>query len=477
MNLKVISCLIVTIKLASASFVIQKTPSESRKSKSAALQNHRSGISALSNPSYAASYKMYSGVSESDRSRKSARKSKNKSGRKSGHKKAASSRGSVNIIGKNLYKNGRKNGNKNGHKSISKSHASSSASVKYGRPKSAVISKSAAGRASGSNKYNGANSYTFSQSHSSPNDNKKILQLLQLNEQQQSKQSSRGVTPIKPSKQSPITVSSPSSARKTKSAQNVTIDDFVYVTLPLNQWTQFYFSEVGQLPFSRWTFDIPADQKCTLQVVDAYCTGDRFEAVRRLDSGVEVPLLSTPPVPFNPVVAEQIRLGSNVNCTPFTTDAATAWASSSWSKGEVALTQPGNYKLILKSLLAPYGSGGAYVRINCTGSSPTPVPSNVCSYGSSNIKYIRQTLPFTQQAAVCQSYGLRPLDVTQANIADARAVLLNCAGSGTRAWIASYNGDNYRQTVGLSLHASQLSEVGAITATPDSSPLEGVLCQ
>ena len=71
MNLKVISCLIVTIKLASP-VSSSKDASESRKSKSAVLQNHRSGISALSNLSYAASYKMYSGMSESDRSRKSA---------------------------------------------------------------------------------------------------------------------------------------------------------------------------------------------------------------------------------------------------------------------------------------------------------------------------------------------------------------------------------------------------------------------
>lgn len=296
--------------------------------------------------------------------------------------------------------------------------------------------------------------------------------------------------PKKSSKSTKSSKSIKSSSKSIKLQKNLTLDGFVYVSLPLNQWTEFYFSEVGQLPYSRWTFDIPADQKCTLQVTDAYCTGDRFEATRLLDNGVEVPLLSTPPVMFNPVIAEQIRQGSNVTCNPFTTDPATAWSSPDWSKGEVTLA-PGNYKLILKSLLAPYGSGGAYVRLSCksrcsntvtttaTTTTTTTAPSsqNVCTYGSSGIKYIRQTLPFTQQANVCYAYGLRPLDVTTSNIRDARTVLMNCAGVGTRAWIASYNGDNYRGIVGLSLHATQLSEVGAISASPDSSPLEGVLCQ
>ena len=303
-----------------------------------------------------------------------------------------------------------------------------------------------------------------------------------ISNSKQSKQSKQSQSKeSKESKQSKQSKHSKQSQQK--STNNVTIDDFVYVTLPLNQWTDFYFSEVGQLPYSRWIFDIPSDQKCTLQVVDGYCTGDRFEATRRLDSGVEVPLLTTPPVLFNPVIAEQIRLGSNVNCTPFTTDPATAWSSSSWSKGEVAL-QPGNYKLIIKSLLAPYGSGGAYLRLNCRShvnpypiSIPVPNNQNVCTYGSSSIKYIRQTISFSQQANVCYTYGLHPLDLTSDNIRDARNVLLNCAGAGARAWVASYNGDNYRGVVGLSLHATQFSEAGAISATPDASPLEGLLCQ
>ena len=416
------------------------------------MPSQRHGIGALSNPSLA-NYKMYN-------VRKEATSPKDRRSHKSqGHGKGGANRGSVNTLSTNfkLNKNGktaiRKGGNgklKNGAVSKTRNYATSS----YG------------------SKYSGANSFTFSTQTPSQTASRKSRKSKSL--------LGNKVSIIKTTKKGKS-----SKASRSKSAQNVTIDDFVYVTLPPNQWTQFYFSEVGQLPYSRWTFDIPSGQKCSLQVVDAYCAGDRFQADRRLDSGVEVPLLSTPVVPFNPVIAEQIRQGGNVNCTPFTTDPATAWASSSWSKGQVALKKSGNYKLILKSLLAPYGSGGAFVRLACETSTPTAASttttttpsSNVCSYGSSPIKYIRQTLPFTQQATACQSYGLRPLDVTQSNIQDARSVLLNCAGSGTRAWISSYNGDNYRGVVGLSLHATQLADVGAISATPDASPLEGVLCQ
>lgn len=268
---------------------------------------------------------------------------------------------------------------------------------------------------------------------------------------------------------------------------NFQADDFVYQNLPLNEWTQFYFSEVGQLPYSRWTFDTPANEICDLQVVDSFCAGDQFEASRRLEGGQEQFLLSTPPVPYNPEIAEQIRLGSSENCSPFTTDPEVAWASSDWSKGQVRLQPGNNYQLILKSLLAPYGAGGAFVKINCQAALKSPNTNspattqnqalNLCSYNSSPIKYVRQSLTFPQLASVCQSYGLQPLAASLSNIKDARNVLMNCAGVESRAWIASYNGDNYGGVVGLSLHATQMSEMGSISATPDTSAIQGALCQ
>lgn len=251
-------------------------------------------------------------------------------------------------------------------------------------------------------------------------------------------------------------------------------NSFVYTNLTANQWTEFFFAEPGQLPFSRWQFNIASGQNCTLQVTDAYCTGDQFQAVRLLGNNVEEVLFNTPPVPFDPVVAAQIKAGSNVNCTPFTTDAATAWASPSWSKNQIALGA-GSYRLILKSLLAPYGSGGAYLQLNCNGS-PTP-SGNTCSYGSSKIQFLNQKVAWNQIASACSSVGLTPLAVTTGNLNDALSVLFSCGGAASQAWVGSFNGDTYQNQVGLYLLSGLTMGSGGLHATPDASLLYNVMCQ
>ena len=157
---------------------------------------------------------------------------------------------------------------------------------------------------------------------------------------------------------------SSAAAPKTKPKSTAEIESFVYPVLTPNQWTEFYFVEPNQLPFSRWSFSIAPAQNCSLQVVDSFCTGDRFTALRVLPTGLQIPLLTTPPVPYNPRVAAAIRSGKNDTCEPFTTDPATAWDSSAWSKGQINLSS-GDYKLIIKSVIAPYGSGGAFLRLAC----------------------------------------------------------------------------------------------------------------
>ena len=246
-----------------------------------------------------------------------------------------------------------------------------------------------------------------------------------------------------------------------------------------NTWTEFYFIEPGQLPYSRWQFSIAAGQQCTLQVTDAYCTGDRFQAVRLLSDDTEEILFDTPSVPFNPTVAAQIRAGNNVNCTPFTTDAATAWSSPSWSKNQRALTA-GNYRLILKPLLAPYGAGGAYVRLNCANAptpAPTPAPTQTCTYNGSSIKYLNQQVTWNQIASACSSVGLIPLAVTTGNLEQSLQVLFNCGGANARAWVGSYNGDTYENRVGLFLHSGATMGSGGLSATPETTVLYSVMCQ
>lgn len=270
----------------------------------------------------------------------------------------------------------------------------------------------------------------------------------------------------------------------TRNSNNVSNDsDFVYVNLPLNEWTEFYFAEVGQLPFSRWQFTVPSNERCKLQVVDAYCTGDRFEAVsvtnavphngRHRNRTVETPILATPPVPFDAKVAAQIRAGKNVNCTPYTTDPATAWSSSAWSKGERRLAA-GDYRLILKPLLAPYGSGGAYVRVDCHAKDHIPRP--YCSHGGSAIKLLNSQHPQSQLVTACSTLGLATLELTPENIAEARRVLLHCSGPNTQALVRSYNGDDYGGTVKLVLSVGDNEGIGSVTAMHEVAYPERILC-
>jgi hypothetical protein len=257
------------------------------------------------------------------------------------------------------------------------------------------------------------------------------------------------------------------------------VDDnaFVYTNLTANSWTEFYFIEPNQLPYSRWQFSVATGQQCTLQVTDAYCTGDRFQAVRVYSNDTEGVLFDTPPVPYDPVVAAEIKAGNNVNCTPFTTDPATAWSSPSWSKNQQSLTA-GSYRLILKPLLAPYGAGGAYVRLNCASTpAPTPVPAQTCTYNGSSIKYLNRQVAWNQIASVCSSAGLTPLAVTSANLEQSLQVLFNCGGSNARAWVGSYNGDTYEGRVGLFLHSGATMGSGGLTATPETNILYSVMCQ
>lgn len=153
-------------------------------------------------------------------------------------------------------------------------------------------------------------------------------------------------------------------APKSKPKSTAEIESFVYTALTPNQWTEFYFVEPDQLPFSRWSFSIAPTKICSLQLVDSFCTGDRFTAIRLLPTGLQIPLLTTPPVPYNPRIAASILSGKNDTCEPFTTDPAIAWNSSAWSKGQTKLSS-GDYKLIIKSVIAPYGSGGAFLRLVC----------------------------------------------------------------------------------------------------------------
>jgi len=310
------------------------------------------------------------------------------------------------------------------------------------------------------------------------------------------------------------------------------IDEFVYTPLPLGEWTQFFFSETGQLPFSRWSFTVPAEKEalCQLQVTDSYCAGDRFEVNRVLsaDSHLEELLFLTPVVTFDMVTASKIRDGKDAKCVPFTTDATTAWASSNWSKAQSHILEEGGYRIVIRPLLTPYGSGGAYLRVNCMYSAKhqaqkqkeaarpsiqedTPTPSlkakekreetkkenigqiessssdlesvaadcsstsqdlDACSVAGTAIQLVRRPkATFRGQAHMCRLFGFKPLDLTTSNLQPALKVLLQCAGSKGRAWINTNQGKTC-PNAGSLLVATDSSVASII----DDSAKEMVLC-
>ncbi len=91
------------------------------------------------------------------------------------------------------------------------------------------------------------------------------------------------------------------------------------------------------------TFSLSADDTCTVQITDAFLTGDQFEVYV---DGVLAITTSTP--------VDGLNLGLD-------TDAA--WAEPAYSKGCFVL-DAGRYELSIKNILIPtgYPDGGAYIR-------------------------------------------------------------------------------------------------------------------
>ena len=82
-----------------------------------------------------------------------------------------------------------------------------------------------------------------------------------------------------------------------------------------------------------------------MTVTDAYCTGDQFEV---FDNGTDIGPTSIP---------------GTSTCTDYTTNPDTALASPKWSHGVFDLG-PGSHSLTFKPIASPFGSGGAFFRVD-----------------------------------------------------------------------------------------------------------------
>ena len=159
------------------------------------------------------------------------------------------------------------------------------------------------------------------------------------------------------------------------------------VILPDGQWNEFSFGQVGEPPFLNLRFTIglmsgmigaqggnhPDVRKCYLEITDAFCPGDRFEAIELGPDGVARNILTTPEVGYNPQVAQDICDGFPVQCANSTSNPEVAYHDSIWSNGRV-LMAAGNHSVIIKSINSPYCSGAGFVRVRCSGQPMPPYP-------------------------------------------------------------------------------------------------------
>lgn len=278
------------------------------------------------------------------------------------------------------------------------------------------------------------------------------------------------------------------------------------MTLRPNVWTAFTFGRVGQPPYNFFNFNVGGTgdedgdegagdgdegyggwrpRRCSLEITDAYCPGDRF-VVNRLalgDNGqmVETQLIETPAVPYDPAVARKICAGLPAQCALSTDNPDTAFASAHWSSGSARVGR-GQYHVVVKPVLSPYCSGGAFIRLRCQQRpphpppTPTPVPpGNICAFTEGGMRVIRTAVPYSEAALICTANGMTLAQLNNNNFVPATDTAFQCTGAASVSWIASWNGVSYPGN-GLGLTTGQAAPGGAINLYNDGSS-HYVLCQ
>ncbi|MES2289338.1 MAG: PEPxxWA-CTERM sorting domain-containing protein [Pseudomonadota bacterium] len=124
-----------------------------------------------------------------------------------------------------------------------------------------------------------------------------------------------------------------------------TVDAHAATLVVGSGWQTFYFGSTGSsiyAPSGDTTYTFSLAQAAELQVTDAFSIGDTF---RFFNFGTAIG-----------------STGAFNAAGPATSDAATAFAGSSYSKMSVLLG-PGNYSLTGIATASPYGGGGAFIQL------------------------------------------------------------------------------------------------------------------
>lgn len=276
------------------------------------------------------------------------------------------------------------------------------------------------------------------------------------------------------------------------SAQNYTEREI----LPDGQWNQFSFGQVGEPPFLVVRFAIglmsgmfgteggnhPDVRKCYLEVTDAFCPGDRFELIELGQGGIGPrTILTTPEVPYNAQVAQDICDGFPVQCANSTSNPEVAYHDPMWSSGRV-LMGTGNHSVVIKSINSPYCSGAGFVRVHCTGHPmpppppPPPHPELLCKFSEGGFRMVMKPVQGPMAGSVCQSLGMKLAEIDNANFVASTNTAFKCSGPLSTSWIGAWNGQTWAGQEGLGLTVSTASPGGSINVYNDGKA-RNVLCQ
>lgn len=225
-----------------------------------------------------------------------------------------------------------------------------------------------------------------------------------------------------------------------------------------DSWTEFLFGNEGDMSVDRFIIDL--DCPAWLRITDAYCPGDEFEV---FDWGRPI---------------GKVRLHTFDNewsglCEGPIKCPWKAFESCRFAHRQFKLA-PGRHRITIKTLSSPIGAGHGFVQlIPAKRHHHDDYRDDDCH--ASNFFLVKCSVPFSQAASVCQRKGLKLAAIQTETFPEAGRMIFKGIGPQGKAWIGSFNGDNYGggclvYTVGTGLPSGNIN-LGAC----DQS--NAVLCQ
>lgn len=239
---------------------------------------------------------------------------------------------------------------------------------------------------------------------------------------------------------------------------------------PCDQWDKFIFGNQGD--FSHIRYHIRNETPLALRLTDAFCLGDEFIVY---DWNKRLGVVR---MPYDKSLNHH---GPRHLCKRPEADPQKAWDCGRFASRQFML-RPGRHRITIKSLSSPIGAGYGFVKLMvppaCT------KPCHDCDdegkhpdspHCSSRLVVVPCKVGHSEAASTCTQKGMALAAITSTNFDQAAQLIYDRVGSNGRAWIASYNGDNYGQaclgfTVGASLPSGNIN-------IQDCNVPAAVLCQ